>query len=77
MASDRYTPRCGWPLGDRLVYLGGYGIDAMFRKEPHSCSKPATVVGLDGVARCPQHDRKARGLSGKWSIPSSDAGAAE
>ncbi len=58
---------CAEPLGERLVFLGidpTYG--PQFRSEPHLCAKPASVTGDDGRRRCIQHDRMARGLSGKW-----------
>lgn len=58
---------CGWPVGDHLVTVRGDDGSITQRMEPYGCSKPARVLGEDGVLRCVQHDRKSRGLSGKWS----------
>ena len=44
----------------RLALDGG-----QFREVPNTCAKPANHEGPDGVKRCWQHDRMARGLSGK------------
>lgn len=60
---------CGTLLGERLVYVGPGLYGPVFRKEPHTCSKPARYLGLDGRWRCIQHDRMVRGEPGKWTSP--------
>lgn len=57
------VPECGKPLGTRLAPNGAGG----WAWVPYSCGKPATATGPDGVLRCVQHDRMARGLPGKWT----------
>lgn len=68
------TDECGTPLGMRLV-PGDWNEErgTIWRYEPHSCGKPARVRGADGIYRCVQHDRMARGLPGKWSSEERDA----
>lgn len=57
----RVAPPCGLDLGhDRLEQQGGQLVPVRA-----TCGKPATATGADGVARCWQHDRMARGLSGR------------
>lgn len=50
----------------RSVIVNTVDGHTKWRREPHVCGRPANVQGPDGLMRCVQHDRKARGLSGKW-----------
>jgi len=61
---------CGKPLGRRLIMAPNDDGSMGFLSVPSQCEKPANFEGPDGVKRCAQHDRMARGLSGKWTTPS-------
>ena len=63
MRKDAANP-CGKAIGTRLALIRRPDGSEGFEEVPSFCGRPANAQGPDGVVRCVQHDRMARGLPG-------------